>query len=86
MDQVTQQNSALVEENAASSKTLEQQSALMAERIAFFKVEGMRHAQPRPVAHEAPVRGRPTAAPAQRRAPASHGNLALKAQPDWKEF
>ena len=36
MDEVTQQNSALVEENAASAKTLEQQSAQMDERTSFF--------------------------------------------------
>jgi methyl-accepting chemotaxis protein len=38
MDEVTQQNAALVEENAATSKVLEQQSAAMAERVAFFKL------------------------------------------------
>jgi methyl-accepting chemotaxis protein len=40
MDEVTQQNSALVEENAASAKTLEQQSAAMNERVAFFRLDG----------------------------------------------
>ena len=37
MDEVTQQNSALVEENAAAAKTLEQQSTAMDERVAFFR-------------------------------------------------
>ena len=37
MDEVTQQNSALVEQNAASAKTLEHQSTSMDERIAFFR-------------------------------------------------
>ncbi len=37
MDEVTQQNSALVEENAASAKTLEQQAAGMNERVGFFR-------------------------------------------------
>ncbi len=36
MDEVTQQNSALVEENAATAKTLEQQAQHMDERISFF--------------------------------------------------
>jgi methyl-accepting chemotaxis protein len=36
MDGVTQQNSALVEENAATAKTLEQQAQNMDQRIAFF--------------------------------------------------
>lgn len=38
MDEVTQQNSALVEENAATAKTLEQQAKSMDERVALFKV------------------------------------------------
>jgi methyl-accepting chemotaxis protein len=40
MDEVTQQNSALVEENAATAKTLEQQAHAMDERVAYFKIEG----------------------------------------------
>ena len=38
MDEVTQQNAALVEENAATSKVLEQQSHAMGERVAFFQL------------------------------------------------
>jgi methyl-accepting chemotaxis protein len=38
LDEVTQQNSALVEENAATAKTLDHQSADMGERMAFFKL------------------------------------------------
>ncbi len=40
MDEATQRNSALVEENAATAKTLEQQSSDMRERISFFRVDG----------------------------------------------
>ncbi|HUC49606.1 MAG TPA: methyl-accepting chemotaxis protein [Xanthobacteraceae bacterium] len=39
MDEVTQQNSALVEENTATAKTLEQQSHDMQTRIASFKLD-----------------------------------------------
>jgi len=39
MDEVTQQNSALVEENAATAKTLEHQARAMDERVGFFKLE-----------------------------------------------
>ena len=39
MDEVTQQNSALVEENAATAKTLEGQAKGMDERLAFFRLE-----------------------------------------------
>ena len=43
MDEVTQQNSALVEENAATAKTLETQAKVMDEKVAFFQIgEGRR--------------------------------------------
>jgi methyl-accepting chemotaxis protein len=38
MDEVTQQNSALVEENAATAKTLEGQAKSMDERVSFFRL------------------------------------------------
>jgi methyl-accepting chemotaxis protein len=65
MDEVTQQNSALVEENAATAKTLEFQAKAMDEQVAFFQInEGgeQRHEpdvearEPRPAAM-APTRG-----------------------------
>jgi methyl-accepting chemotaxis protein len=37
MDEATQQNSALVEENAATAKVLEQQAKAMDERVSFFR-------------------------------------------------
>ncbi|WP_342359782.1 methyl-accepting chemotaxis protein [Terrarubrum flagellatum] len=42
MDVVTQQNSALVEENAATAKMLEQQAAAMDEQVRFFRLEAQR--------------------------------------------
>jgi methyl-accepting chemotaxis protein len=61
MDEVTQQNSALVEENAATAKTLEQQSQAMDERVAFFRlaagaetVAAPRMAKPAGNGHAAP--------------------------------
>jgi len=39
MDEVTQQNSALVEENAATAKTLEQQAKEMDERVTSFRID-----------------------------------------------
>jgi len=38
MDEVTQQNSALVEENAATAKNLEQQATAMNERVGAFRI------------------------------------------------
>jgi methyl-accepting chemotaxis protein len=45
MDEVTQQNSALVEENAATAKTLDQQAHAMSERVSFFRVADEAEAQ-----------------------------------------
>ena len=41
LEEVTQQNSALVEENAAAAQSLEMQAAAMAERVRFFQTRGM---------------------------------------------
>jgi methyl-accepting chemotaxis protein len=43
MDEVTQQNTALVEENAATAKTLEHQAKFMDEQVAFFQIEPAQH-------------------------------------------
>jgi methyl-accepting chemotaxis protein len=40
MDEVTQQNSALVEENAATTRRLEDQARTMHERVASFRLDG----------------------------------------------
>jgi methyl-accepting chemotaxis protein len=45
MDEVTQQNSALVEQNAASAKSLEQQSHAMDERVSFFRLDDSQSAE-----------------------------------------
>jgi methyl-accepting chemotaxis protein len=65
MDEVTQQNSALVEENAATAKTLEEQSQGMDERVSFFRLEAgapsaaaapQRHAMAAPQRAPAPAK------------------------------
>jgi methyl-accepting chemotaxis protein len=65
MDEVTQQNSALVEENAATAKTLEYQAKAMDEQVAFFQIAvgddrgeaPSRNESPAPRAAAAPSRG-----------------------------
>jgi methyl-accepting chemotaxis protein len=47
MDEVTQQNSALVEENASTAKTLEQQAQSMDERVAAFRLRDLAVARAR---------------------------------------
>jgi methyl-accepting chemotaxis protein len=64
MDEVTQQNSALVEENAATAKTLEHQSTAMDERVGFFRVEA--EAEGRTKGSTGVLRGQKPQNPAQR--------------------
>jgi len=85
MDQVTQQNAAMVEENNATSALLAQESAKLQELIRQFRLQSAVQASRAPAAPAA----RP--APAQRAAPATHampvsGNLALKSTDSWEEF
>jgi len=100
MDEVTQQNSALVEENAATAKTLDEQAHAMSERIAFFRVE--EEGQEIRAAVRASARApappavtRPHGASARQRVaanggpvPRTQGSLAVavNAERDWKEF
>jgi methyl-accepting chemotaxis protein len=98
MDEVTQQNSALVEENAATAKTLEQQSKAMSDEVGVFvvdegEVERPAAAPKRPVAAAA----RPARPAAPKRAAALNGGgpvgrmqsalaTAVRSDPDWQEF
>jgi methyl-accepting chemotaxis protein len=92
MDEVTQQNSALVEENAATAKTLEQQSMAMNDRVGAFKLtdapsgaDGQRPVvalkRPAPEAAlerpAAPAQRRPAPAPAGRGGPVGRMQTAL---------
>jgi methyl-accepting chemotaxis protein len=102
MDEVTQQNSALVEENAATAKTLETQASAMGERVAFFHIAEAEDSRPqRPVrlvkpgdagtvksGRVAAPAARPGAVKAPRRATASgsHTALATAFDSEWKDF
>ena len=74
MDEVTQQNSALVEEIAATAKTLEHQAKAMDEQVAFFQIGGVSdHRASSPRSRE------PAERPVSRQAaPPSRGPAALK--------
>ena len=91
MDEMTQQNSALVEENAASVKTLEELSAAMDERVSLFRTAALNVA--------AAVRAVPVAKPrlaASRPAKAAAGGpvrrmqsrlaTAIAEDHDWEQF
>jgi methyl-accepting chemotaxis protein len=84
MDEVTQQNSALVEENAATAKTLEHQAKSMDEHVAFFQIEqaagaeGMTHAK---VVTAAPVVAKTVVSDAQ---PQTAAKVQVKPAPTPK--
>jgi methyl-accepting chemotaxis protein len=90
MDQVTQQNAAMVEENNATSALLAQESAKLQELIGQFRLQrsvvAARAAQPARTAAPAQRPAAPAARPAARQAPAVSGNLALKSGDTWEEF
>jgi methyl-accepting chemotaxis protein len=74
MDEVTQQNSALVEENAATAKTLEHQAKAMDEQVAYFQIgNGSDHRAPSSSPAREPMQ-RP--APRAAAAPPSRGPAA----------
>ena len=84
MDEVTQQNSALVEENAATAKTLEQQSQAMDERVSFFRLEAgaPSHAAAMPAHRPA---SKPAAAQVRSTAEASSRSAASSASRPGKQ-
>ncbi|MDR6426604.1 putative phage infection (PIP) family protein YhgE, partial [Variovorax paradoxus] len=91
MDQVTQQNAALVEEAAAAAQSMQEQAASLVQAVSVFRLEGgaqALHAQT-PRTPEAPAR--PTAKPRKKEAVASAPPLTLAggaagAAGDWTEF
>jgi methyl-accepting chemotaxis protein len=89
MDEVTQQNSAMVEENAATARTLEQQAAGMDERIGTFRLGAEMRAGAAAEAPAAPVKR-----PAPARKPVARGTArqmqsalaTAVARDEWEEF
>ena len=94
MDQVTQQNAAMVEQSTAASHNLAQEAEELARLVAKFRVgtqpDAAQPAQRRPSAAAAPRQARP-AAPALKSVSSGSGQAAalLAAQPadeGWEEF
>ncbi|MGK5043881.1 methyl-accepting chemotaxis protein [Janthinobacterium sp. GB1R12] len=93
MDEVTQQNAALVEEAAAASQSMQEQAGELAHVVGFFKtgnhVASVSKLSPARAATPAPAIARPVAKPAPVRkavaaAPARRSNAA--AESEWEEF
>jgi PAS domain S-box-containing protein len=100
MDEMTQQNSALVEENAAACRMLQEQAQSMQQRMSMFVLDGSaRTSRPTPIeaAIKSPVIKKKQPAKVPARAPAKKvagGAGAMQAalqanfdsDSDWKEF
>ena len=92
----TQQNSALVEENAATAKTLEQQAQAMDERIAFFRIDEAAVGGASPAVAELPAHKAPPLASKPKVAARANGSARPRANPvartqtalaeAWEEF
>jgi methyl-accepting chemotaxis protein len=72
MDQITQQNAALVEESSATSETMTQQASELAESVAQFTLSGE---------VESALKQKRSSQAAQLREPASKTKLAVNASP-----
>jgi methyl-accepting chemotaxis protein len=98
LDQVTQQNAALVEEMAAAADSLKSQAARMTGAVAVFRVAANAPAHPEPVPRAvAPTPPRSPQRPSAVRAPAAPAARALPpkakatkekatAEADWEAF
>jgi hypothetical protein len=74
MDEVTQQNAALVEEASASARALEDQAAALADAVSRFRLSAAQAAGNRA----------PAQRPAAARAPANDFEAMVEAHRDWK--
>ena len=87
MDDMTQQNSALVEETAASARSLEEQSDVMQERVAFFKVDGgERGGRGSSTALDKVLQSKPKAASTRTSKPKGKKAAPAGGDDDWAEF
>ncbi|AYF87988.1 methyl-accepting chemotaxis protein [Pseudomonas sp. JS3066] len=78
MDEMTQQNAALVEQAAAAAEALQEQAGLMAQSVAVFKLDPAHAGQPAAARSNArqPQAARPTRA----------GRSARSKEEEWEEF
>jgi methyl-accepting chemotaxis protein len=76
MDEVTQQNSALVEQATATAKTLDQQAQAMSEQVSFFRLEDDAKAHTARSAGAAPARAATSAAMSAQRSQAPRPRAA----------
>lgn len=89
MDEVTQQNAALVEEAAAAAGSLQDQSATLAQLVGTFKLDAVpapKSPAPRPVVHTMTAPAKPAQAPAPARKLAAPKRPAPAPTEEWEAF
>jgi methyl-accepting chemotaxis protein len=93
MDQVTQQNAALVEQAAAAAGSLQDHARTLAQEVSVFRLDGLQQAAPASLAlamsgTAAAARGRLQAPVVSRRGPVGATALPRPAlrDGDWEEF
>jgi methyl-accepting chemotaxis protein len=84
MDQIVQQNAAMVEETTAAAHTLKNETQDLTTMVGRFRIG----VEPKAVAAPSPARRPPAASTAGRRgsATAAAPKVAAEAAPDWEEF
>jgi methyl-accepting chemotaxis protein len=86
MDEVTQQNAALVEEAAAAAESLVEQAESLIDVVSAFKLSGSNSASTSKSTSRAPVRLASNASPAKRPAPAKPMAKTGTDDNEWEEF
>ncbi len=98
MDQMTQQNAALVEESAAASRTLQDEAQAMFDRMSAYSIAGEQKKPAPSVAAQKPAARAPSSQPSKHSNGRHHQGINGSAKPaaaamqashsemDWKEF
>ncbi len=90
MDQVTQQNAAMVEQTTAATHSLKDQTAELVNLISVFRVSGSRSAAPARPADRPAARHAASPSPANRPGSgsrlAARGSAATAVREEWEEF
>ncbi len=88
MDEMTQQNAALVEEAAASSKSMEEQSQALLNQVDFFNSEDVPHDEPinKPVSRPSITQSGQRSRPARSSNAKPVKRVATPSDQEWEEF
>jgi hypothetical protein len=89
MDEMTQQNAALVEEAAAAAESLQDQAAKLADAVSVFKLDGAASVQSAPPVRQGSVAALPTQRAVSAAAAARPKKLAAAGgsnNEEWEEF